>query len=163
MELEKDVKKIILLSIPLWSDFISQYPVLPLLLNNPFNPTMVWFYLCPLSLPTQYAVILSIPLWSDFIPWCQFCIASCAVGFQSHYGLILSKNHHSDRDTFEQPFNPTMVWFYLLACTLAITKHYSLSIPLWSDFINARAWLCRYCYCCFQSHYGLILSWKFYA
>ena len=54
--------------------------------------------------------------------------------FQSHYGLILSKKFDVE-EVMDDPFNPTMVWFYLNS---------------FSAISSAVA--------SFQSHYGLILS-----
>ncbi len=124
-----------ILSIPLWSDFIS----LPLLLRrckmSPFNPTMVWFYRRR-QWQSLYRNIL----------------------FQSHYGLILSGTYVPYPVTIEEPFNPTMVWFYL-GCK-AVWHWYRgiLSIPLWSDFILKLFWNHIFEQSFFQSHYGLILS-----
>ena len=79
------------------------------------------------------------------------------IDFQSHYGLILSKQREL---TMSQilTFNPTMVWFYQFTEEDAKEIYEALSIPLWSDFIlrpnQTGTWLVS----CFQSHYGLILS-----
>ena len=100
------------LSIPLWSDFISQASLRMLscrLAFNPtmvwfyrtvvrialnkyltFNPTMVWFYLPLWELVSSPLSRLSIPLWSDFIRAKLFKFLSKLKYFQSHYGLILS-------------------------------------------------------------------------
>ena len=101
---------------------------------------------------------LSIPLWSDFI----------SVGlreglphwrpFQSHYGLILSPVPARCSRKVKEAFNPTMVWFYLLWNLWVSVPRPQLSIPLWSDFIQAYRIDTRAGYTCFQSHYGLILS-----
>ncbi len=96
---------------------------------------MVWFYLCESRFIAEYKHVLSIPLWSDFISPLNSSTISPAWDFQSHYGLILSKESKKS----------------------GMLKS-NLSIPLWSDFIivinDAN---CNNNYI-FQSHYGLILS-----
>ncbi len=128
----------VLLSIPLWSDFIvwkslrlfrriyafqSHYglilsggftPERDQKIANPFNPTMVWFYPLSLLLLLLILIALSIPLWSDFI-------------------------------------------FYLFVSSLSPPER--LSIPLWSDFIRQRTMDICSKEANFQSHYGLILSY----
>ena len=79
-----------MLSIPLWSDFISKHNIVnrqqrsifqshyglilskckclgSLFKGRPFNPTMVWFYLYINATDEISWTDLSIPLWSDFI------------------------------------------------------------------------------------------------
>ena len=126
------------LSIPLWSDFISA-PDVDVVPSPPFNPTMVWFYLFTC---TSLTIIVA------------------------------------------GSFNPTMVWFYLTALVYYVVVKRELSIPLWSDFIllsttfqtrkdeltfnPTMVWfyphpLLLYVFHRFrdfQSHYGLILSWR---
>ncbi len=106
--------------------------------------------------------ILSIPLWSDFI---------------LTYDDLINLTNFS-------PFNPTMVWFYLLLriyCeftdTMFFQSHYGLILSvghestakLLSKLLNAfnptmvwfyHIWLVTSCLdiTAFQSHYGLILS-----
>ena len=131
---------VIKLSIPLWSDFISQRLLLLRAMLFPFNPTMVWFYPKPDPTTLESANKLSIPLWSDFIysfnlsvlvngtpfnptmVWFYrsftFSSAIACTSFQSHYGLILSV-HEGETENWLRvadwescAFNPTMVWFY---------------------------------------------------
>ena len=124
---------------------------------------MVWFYrYTELSRDLQ-GMLLSIPLWSDFIcshtghyfvwegifqshyglilsrqtSYALPCVMSLILIFQSHYGLILSKGRTVAKQIIYKTFNPTMVWFYL---------------PFARAFRRVRTY--------FQSHYGLILSNK---
>ena len=122
---------------------------------------MVWFYrhfrFSALRrwerFQSHYGLILS-GLWDNEI------VSELTV-FQSHYGLILSKICCSYlrwgvktfnptmvwfypvvprfrlRSRFRTPFNPTMVWFYQLEYEVESVEQSFLSIPLWSDFINA--------------------------
>ena len=99
---------------------------------------MVWFYPARVSLKSAFS-------WN----------ATC---FQSHYGLILSfpdTATTTERSTklsiplwsdfildldreltcLFLPFNPTMVWFYLIRAEIDFYRCRNLSIPLWSDFI----------------------------
>ncbi len=79
---------------------------------------------------------LSIPLWSDFIA-IEFRISVFPTpNFQSHYGLILSRKTKIAQLTTLHSFNPTMVWFYPYAKQKQQNLVSSLSIPLWSDFID---------------------------
>ena len=96
---------------------------------------MVWFYpsISQISLIENFC--LSIPLWSDFIKTRPKTTHELRTGFQSHYGLILSKMIKLDEIVAWLAFNPTMVWFYHLLIYLTV-----LFVAL------------------FQSHYGLILS-----
>ena len=130
--------KVIWLSIPLWSDFIStRRRDITRKTKNAFNPTMVWFYLVATRGELPRPDGLSIPLWSDFISEkALFIVYYTEDIFQSHYGLILSdllRGYCSQR----VPFNPTMVWFYLERYKRQHHKEHQrkLSIPLWSDFI----------------------------
>ena len=124
------------LSIPLWSDFIvpniseirsklhenfqshyglilSIYRLMVMgLIKTTFNPTMVWFYLQRVG-----------------VEWLE------RTNFQSHYGLILSWSTCCNTDGCCFPFNPTMVWFYQHVRWSPFIAKWSLSIPLWSDFI----------------------------
>ncbi len=125
-----------ILSIPLWSDFIKFRKTNRIHTYIPFNPTMVWFYHTTVVSEFVRIFVLSIPLWSDFIAdvgevgvWLPFV-------FQSHYGLILSSTIFELLNSL-YPFNPTMVWFYLEDITWGTID----------DIDND-----------FQSHYGLILS-----
>ena len=125
----------------------------------PFNPTMVWFYLLQVLQNFSLYMPLSIPLWSDFIRNCAFVAFVVEVRlsiplwsdfiilsgddygnifqiFQSHYGLILSRNNTKGLSWKYLPFNPTMVWFYRVATAVPTTALFLLSIPLWSDFIT---------------------------
>ena len=154
-----DVKSVeVKLSIPLWSDFISDTDVHSILNDS-------W---------------LSIPLWSDFIGIVREGVVLHCYNFQSHYGLILSlksintmicilpfnptmvwfylsmpsQSSSSSKKAFNptmvwfyqpelkkvyskvlQTFNPTMVWFYQINTNNLLISMGSLSIPLWSDFI----------------------------
>ena len=67
---------------------------------------------------------------------------------------VQQKNNQS-----RQAFNPTMVWFYPIELYWRRADDDDLSIPLWSDFIFLSA-DSRSSAASFQSHYGLILSWK---
>ena len=82
-------------------------------LTYPFNPTMVWFY--------RNA--------NDNLH------ARRTSGFQSHYGLILSKRLLRMLEIHRRTFNPTMVWFYHMIAFDDELLYIDLSIPLWSDFI----------------------------
>ena len=115
--------------------------------------------------------------------WISFCNTLWA--FQSHYGLILSGFTPERDQKIVNPFNPTMVWFYhrlffqfyaenlfnfqshyglilsvLFSCFFL--AKYSLSIPLWSDFIKILTATGTVTGIGFQSHYGLILSCMIY-
>ncbi len=149
-----------LLSIPLWSDFISSTEAVLQLSDVSFNPTMVWFYrayspgfrlhrqLLSIPLWSDFILrsflhflfnklLLSIPLWSDFISFRVREGQTEAVRFQSHYGLILSWDFSGASNLDELPFNPTMVWFYLFSeKKIGASAEEALSIPLWSDFIS---------------------------
>ena len=125
-----------LLSIPFWSDFIKQPP---LLIDNPATPFQ-----------SHFGLILSLVP----VPYMQ-----CSDCFQSHFGLILSNRTGEPDELQNHPFNPILVWFYLLVSKFLHFRYECLSIPFWSDFIeheftwpNRRVLL-------FQSHFGLILSW----
>ena len=103
---------------------------------EPFNPTMVWFYLC--KRPSSFHQIYTFnPTMVWFYP--------------------AETLHRRARKT--RTFNPTMVWFYPIDAVrewcetgeVAFQSHYGLilslsklsvhvrffdlSIPLWSDFI----------------------------
>ena len=148
------------LSIPLWSDFIariitcisewktcfqSHYGLIlslssmikDIMSSITFNPTMVWFYQGPKPSWRARPGWLSIPLWSDFIVTLPYMLLRQRNTFQSHYGLILSRDSHDNR----------------------VLKT-SLSIPLWSDFIIKEYGDRLVKEKIFQSHYGLILSSK---
>ena len=105
-------RQYVLLSIPLWSDFINL--IFSYTLNNPF---------------------LSIPLWSDFIQLLLYQRKYQRMTFQSHYGLILSYILCKVTKITEKSFNPTMVWFYQTVKLPSKHDLIELSIPLWSDFI----------------------------
>ena len=107
---------------------------LPLL--KAFNPTMVWFYQSTTKSTRVSQDTLSIPLWSDFISIIRWTLSGTNYFFQSHYGLILSQLLHTTTPLNYITFNPTMVWFYLDMMARLPDKIDSLSIPLWSDFIN---------------------------
>ncbi len=62
--------------------------------------------------------------------------ATGSLSFQSHYGLILSLRELAVEGKLNETFNPTMVWFYPAENLYTITVNLTLSIPLWSDFIN---------------------------
>ena len=101
-----------------------------------FNPTMVWFYPARPARPAQAGSTFNPTMVWFYHNGLYLFIVRCEA-FQSHYGLILSQR------------------------TLSVySKVWSLSIPLWSDFIllqrsQTETWN-------FQSHYGLILSWRFF-
>ena len=78
-----------------------------------FNPTMVWFYHEKSDMDGHTGATLSIPLWSDFIYHRNFNSQCVESRFQSHYGLILSAISNRWGNMEKEPFNPTMVWFYL--------------------------------------------------
>ncbi len=149
---------IVILSIPLWSDFISLYVLLNKDQKTTFNPTMVWFYhffrrflkikIVFLSIPlwSDFILIdvpavplsskaLSIPLWSDFIS--SLTVRSWAVATTLSIPLWSDFILRAKREIelAEKTFNPTMVWFYRTAIS-----------GIASQVIS------------FQSHYGLILS-----
>ncbi len=132
-----------ILSIPLWSDFISEVKLTSgppitffqshygLILSTSnfhsslcyfftFNPTMVWFYRRYNGKRGREHSWLSIPLWSDFIRDPNIGIFGECLCFQSHYGLILSRWSSSAVWVERASFNPTMVWFYL--STIHITS-----------------------------------------
>ena len=90
-DLERIAEKRLELSIPLWSDFIKLEEQRKESSEKPFNPTMVWFYLNLAYIP--------------FV---------AVVAFQSHYGLILSREIEDEEESEITAFNPTMVWFYLI-------------------------------------------------
>ena len=127
---------LIILSIPLWSDFITernQFRILHSLL--PFNPTMVWFY-----------------------PWTPPLYAEAYGCFQSHYGLILSSSVHNDRRKRDSTFNPTMVWFYQKTKIVPLITLHSFN-PTMVWFYLCENFLKKFFRLYgFQSHYGLILS-----
>ena len=156
---------------------------IPLAAALAFNPTMVWFY--PVSSPHDVVSFtsLSIPLWSDFIsaafprPWER------SRAFNPTIGLILSRGLYRICSGTFLPFNPTMVWFYpeivkyaekagMDAFNPTMVWFYparferaggqvrELSIPLWSDFIAIEFRISVFPTPNFQSHYGLILSYR---
>ena len=133
-----------MLSIPFWSDFIVMVAVVDsesgavffqshfgLILSkfskalhkvfcSPFNPILVWFYLTTkyfqqtefASFQSHFGLILSFTLF--------YCVSSVNVFFQSHFGLILSSQFLSQNPQKQiLPFNPILVWFYLLLCSIA--------------------------------------------
>ena len=107
---------------------------------------------------TEHKYWLSIPLWSDFIAVYPEMTLPALKCFQSHYGLILSIRWTFERLIPHSTFNPTMVWFYHVNYHVVafvwenFQSHYglilsfeplsvrnraeTLSIPLWSDFIQ---------------------------
>ena len=124
------------LSIPLWSDFIGVKIILFNEYQLTFNPTMVWFYRFTFQSLVFNQAYLSIPLWSDFIVSHSRASFSTNEIFQSHYGLILSRQYACWSQELSRAFNPTMVWFY-----------------------PGDIWPAMDCSdITFQSHYGLILS-----
>ena len=60
-------------------------------------------------------------------------------------------------------FNPILVWFYPVCSVVCCICPGSLSIPFWSDFIVWRKGSREKIEVekCFQSHFGLILSFRF--
>ncbi len=171
------------LSIPLWSDFISEMARERISrIHTAFNPTMVWFYLFD-GVYTNPGTITFNPtmVWFYRFTTLMGLQRFIQINFQSHYGLILSgvsntiirKNTglsiplwsdfidwmHLHPAVFQRSFNPTMVWFYRVTCCNNKCCSCYLSIPLWSDFItSSNALLVPLCQS-FQSHYGLILSY----
>ena len=202
------------LSIPLWSDFIAdvdgyctKYDA-----NKDFQSHYGlilsvrgegWDNLNLATFQSHYGLILSALILTILSPLLPLI-------FQSHYGLILSADESKIIEELRSPFNPTMVWFYRIKTkgfrseergkssafnpTMVwfyrlqrIPRNFrnSLSIPLWSDFIEnedgqrltaadfpmtfqshyglilSRLDIIRLSLACmfFQSHYGLILSW----
>ena len=123
-----------------------------------FNPILVWFYrmrwlkkprACPLlsipfwsdfisltSLSSFLLLSLSIPFWSDFITRPLLLGEYYATNFQSHFGLILSRDLYYTPNPPLLTFNPILVWFYL-------SRHQCATLE--------RGYR-------FQSHFGLILS-----
>ena len=95
---------------------------------------MVWFYRKTISQAAAELNVLSIPLWSDFIAN-RADYYNEGIGFQSHYGLILSQNSNSRKTSSSQSFQ----------------SHYGLILSklyMHWDYPTYN----------FQSHYGLILS-----
>ncbi len=126
---------VVILSIPLWSDFIY-----------------LWLGKIQVHLTdfqSHYGLILS-----RCTGWRNHRFSS----FQSHYGLILSLQRPQQCNRITRPFNPTMVWFYhsyihvVAYVRVGFQSHYGLILSQISkmqreiDRLN------------FQSHYGLILS-----
>ena len=122
------------LSIPLWSDFIMN------MADRIIKETLF---------QSHYGLILSEVVKTPLGLMYKF--------FQSHYGLILSIHTFRYQAVLPVSFNPTMVWFYpslSLKDTVYSSdfqSHYglilslrsrwfvstvTLSIPLWSDFID---------------------------
>ena len=102
---------------------------------------------------------LSIPLWSDFIQVERFWVGVDWRNFQSHYGLILS---WKDLNSCEVKCMYFQSHYGLILSQEAHRRTGclgSLSIPLWSDFIEVLLSNTRIKDDDFQSHYGLILSW----
>ena len=130
-----------ILSIPLWSDFIQTESAAPLRSRSAFNPTMVWFY------HNRYS--------GEILDDNTIIIYDTL--FQSHYGLILSRD--------EQRTITDILYFqshYGLILSTSARKSLKnstrLSIPLWSDFISSGVSSIEFSNLAFQSHYGLILS-----
>ena len=134
-ELEYESYVYLLLSIPLWSDFIHRIT------------QTAW----------QQKQRLSIPLWSDFIIKSLERTTLATSTFQSHYGLILSGFNGCFRWTNNWAFNPTMVWFY--------PEMGKVKNPYMNAFNPTMVWFYLkvrngkvLATNIFQSHYGLILS-----
>ena len=106
------------LSIPLWSDFIEGGNMDVYDIIRTFNPTMVWFYQPRKTKTSMARKRLSIPLWSDFIQIELSDLYFEDSYFQSHYGLILSREEVQRPIHVREPFNPTMVWFYHWAANI---------------------------------------------
>ena len=80
-----------------------------------FNPILVWFYLSKNVVSTSLIRQLSIPFWSDFIENASRLACWAFVLFQSHFGLILSRQITTQwylKLYTWQSFNPILVWFY---------------------------------------------------
>ena len=106
------------LSIPFWSDFIKPHP---------FH---LLYHFCRLS----------IPFWSDFISPATRSLRRGDTDFQSHFGLILSKERELEQMIREVEALSIPFWSDFIG-TSATTISFSnlLSIPFWSDFIDEIA------------------------
>ena len=105
---------------------------------NAFNPTMVWFYQIYIivvkqnekSFQSHYGLILSY----GYLSWVNE--AGTVSTFQSHYGLILSfctrRGVRSGHSTFQSHYGLILSRYSKRGKVYPST----LSIPLWSDFIN---------------------------
>ena len=78
--------------------------------------------------------------------------------FQSHYGLILSELSSSTSWKAGTLSIPLWSDFIIQFGAAAIDSVATLSIPLWSDFIHYSRRVVVDVFGVFQSHYGLILS-----
>ena len=176
-----EVRGGLLLSIPLWSDFIFQrrrswvgwgrtfnptmvwfYPFLVFFVSFfllTFNPTMVWFYLagffvwlCKIRQSFNPTMVW---FYQNWIQRNRKSIRS----FQSHYGLILSPQNSSLASMRLTGFQSHYGLILSSYCNSRYFVKNSLSIPLWSDFIYFWASAISHSPPFnFQSHYGLILS-----
>ena len=80
------------------------------------------------------------------------------IPFQSHFGLILSRQKTSNDGNLWVSFNPILVWFYRCPAFSSPHLFIDLSIPFWSDFILLNRAVLLSNKVNFQSHFGLILS-----
>ena len=146
------------LSIPLWSDFINQKRIQ--WVRRELNVFQSHYGLI-LSRYEGYKVChkprLSIPLWSDFICILYHFIGSFLKTFNPTMVWFYLRYTSFSIAHYVNTFNPTMVWFYRLSSSNFFSAVF-LSIPLWSDFIDARHTNLNRVSSGFQSHYGLILS-----
>ena len=171
-------KGLLILSIPLWSDFIRRFHAVKLLEKSIFQSHYGLILSTSIIQHNGSQRKLSIPLWSDFIssPYASASMRAlafnptmvwfyleksvithrCGSYFQSHYGLILSKwkvGEVRPHGTLSIP-----LWSdFITEKAAKMAGLLTLSIPLWSDFIPERVILYK-CKTSFQSHYGLILS-----
>ena len=129
----------VLLSIPLWSDFILQRLV-RLLLSSLYFQSHYGLILSSVQTYQQIPyTTLSIPLWSDFIRVCKPDPPRDKNRFQSHYGLILSREYAE----------------YVIQ-KLNFQSHYGLILSEIKLIYQVGVEH-------FQSHYGLILSFPLYS
>ena len=101
-----------------------------------FNPTMVWFYLVLDQRNRARTCAFNPTMVWFYLKNKQRALRKTCY-FQSHYGLILSRNHcvflplkHND---FQSHYGLILSQYF--APSLLVRK-VALSIPLWSDFIG---------------------------
>ncbi len=123
-----------------------------------FNPILVWFYHTShvRAIPFHRDSFNPILVW--FYHTKRTILANGITAFQSHFGLILSKQLDLLRIKLKNAsFNPILVWFYR-GQELQQNQNGELSIPFWSDFITPCPLSSAAQTSLFQSHFGLILS-----
>ena len=131
-----------LLSIPLWSDFITLLPTWFLMSVKTFQShygLILSFYVVA-TREINFVFRLSIPLWSDFIAKYIPSRLLTPVDFQSHYGLILSFEKIDEEDCWRLLSIPLWSDFIKVHRYEVRRRLLQLSIPLWSDFIGQKAW-----------------------